>query len=97
MDRSNNERNFRNDRRNHGRKFINRSNNGKNFKNDRRNHESNSKTKKDNGEQKNVVSELKEELNEPFVKGLDISKENLDDSKIGKSKSTIKFDSTKLN
>ena len=87
------ERNFR-DRRNNGRKFRN---NGRNIKNDRRNHERSSRTNRDNEEHGNIVGELWEELNEAFVKGLDISKEKLDDDEIGRSKSIIEFDSIKLN
>ena len=60
------DRNFR-DRRNNGRNFGNR-------RNDRRNHERNFRTRKDNEEQRNIVSELREELNEAFVKGTNISK-----------------------
>ena len=77
--------------------FKEKRSNGRNFNNDRRNHEKNSRTKKDNEDQINVVSELWEELNEAFSKGCDISKEKLDDSEIGKSKSIIEFYSTTLN
>ena len=90
------DKNFR-DRRNNGRNFRNKRNNGKNFRNDRRNHERNLRTNKDNEEQRNVVSELWEKLNEAFIKGLDISKEMLDDDEIGRSNLVIKFDSIKLN
>ena len=41
--------------------------------------------------------QLREELNQAFVKGVDISKEKLDDDEIGRSKLVIEFDSTKLN
>ena len=88
--------NFR-DRRNKGRNFGNKRNDGRNIKNDRMNHERNSGTNKDNEEQRHVVSELWEELNEAFVKGLDILEEKIEDDEIGRSKSIIKFDSTKLN
>ena len=90
------DRNFR-DRRNNGRNFGNRRNDGKNIKNDRRNHERNSKTNKNKEEQRNIVSELWEELNEAFVKGVDISKEKLDDDEIGRSNLVVEFDSIKLN
>ena len=89
------DRNFR-DRRNNGRNFGNKRNDGKNIKNDRRNHERNSRTNKENEEQRNVVTELWEEHNEAFLKGVDISKENLDDYVIGKSKLVIKFDLIKV-
>ena len=78
------------DRRNNGRNFGNR----RNYK---RNHEWNSWTSRDNEEQRNIVSELREELNKAFVKGTDISKENLDDDEIGRSKLVVEFDSIKLN
>lgn len=68
-----------------------------NRRNDRRNHERNSGTRKDNEEQRNIVSELREELNEAFMKGIDISKEKLDDDETGRSKSIFEFDSIKLN
>ena len=42
------------------------------------------KTNKDNEEQRNVVSEIREEINEAFVKGLDISKKNLEDDETGR-------------
>ena len=67
------DRNF-GDRRNNWRNFGNKRNDGKNVRNDRRNHERNSETNKENEEQRNVVSEVWEELNEAFVKGLDFSK-----------------------
>ena len=79
------------------RNFKNRRNGGRNARNDRSNHESNSKTNKDNEEQKNVVSEFREELNEAFVKGLDISKDKLDDDEIERLKLVIDFDLIKLN
>ena len=85
------------DRRNNGRNFENRRNDGRNIGNDRMNHERNSKTKKDSEEQRNVVSEFWEKLIEEFVKGLDISKEKLEDDETRKQKSVIKFDSIKLN
>ena len=81
------DRNFR-DRRNNGRNFGNR-------RNDRRNHERNSGSK--NEEQRKIFSELREELNEAFVKGTYISKEKLDDDEIERSKSVVEFDSIKLN
>ena len=81
------------DRRNNG----NRRNDGKNVRNDKRNHQRNSRTNKDNEEQRNVVNKLLEELNDTFVKGVDISKEKLDDDVTGKSESVIEFDSSKLN
>ena len=83
------DRNFR-DRRNNGRNFGNRRNN-------RRIYERNSGTSKDNEEQRNIVSELWEELNEAFVKGVDISKEKLDDDETRRLKSVVEFDSIKLN
>ena len=85
------------DRRNNGRNFGNRRNDGKNIENDRRNHERNSGTNRGNEEQRNLVSELRKELNEAFVKGVDISKEKIDDDEIGRSKSVVESDSTKLN
>lgn len=90
------ERNF-GDRRNNGRKFRNRRNDGRNIGNDRRNHERNSRTNKDSEEQRNMVSEIREELNEVFVKGLDISKEKLYDDEERISKLFVEFDSNKLN
>ena len=84
MYRSNIGRNFRNDRKNHGR----------NFRNTRRNHENKYGTNKGNEEQTNTISELWEEINEAFIKGLYILEEKLDDSKIGKSKLVMEFDST---
>ena len=90
------DRNFR-DRRNNGRNFGNRSNDGKNIRNDRRNHERNSRMNRDNEEHRNIVSEIWEELNEAFVKGVDTSKENIDDEEIGRSKLVVDFDSMKLN
>ena len=85
--------NFR-DRRNNGRNFGNKRNDGRNIKNNKRNHERNSRTNKDNEEQRNVVNELQEEINEAFVKGLDISEEKSEDGEIGRFKSAIKIDST---
>ena len=78
------------DRRNNGRKFGN-------IRNDRRNHERNSKTSKDSEEQREIVNEHWEELNEAFMKGKNISKEKLDDDEIGRSKLVVEFDSIKLN
>ena len=75
----------------------NRRNDRKNVKNDRRNHKRNSKTNRDNEKHKNIVSELWEELNEAFVKGVDISKEKIDVDETIRSKLVIKFDSIKLN
>ena len=83
------DRNFR-DRRNNGRNFGNK-------RNDRKNHEGNSGTRKDNEEKRNIVSELWEELNEAFMKGIDISKEKLDNDEIGRLKSVVELDSIKLN
>lgn len=98
MDRRNNGRNFRNDRRNHERNFRYRWNNERNFGNDKRNHEKNFGTNKDNGDQRNVISELREEFDEIFVKGLTIgTEEKLDDVEKGRLKLVIEFDSTKLN
>ena len=88
--------NFR-DRRNDGRNFGKRRNDGKTIRNDIRNHERNSKTNRDNEEQRNIVSELQEELNEAFVKGVDISKEKLDDDETRRLMLVVEFDSTKLN
>ena len=84
------------DRRNNGRNFRNKWNDGKNIKNYKRNHERNSKTNRYNEEQRNIVSELQEELNEAFLKGTNISKGKLNDE-IGRSKSVVEFDSIKLN
>lgn len=85
------------DRRNNRRNFKNRRNDGRNFRNDRRNNERNSKTKKDNEEQRNIVSKLQEELNEAFIKGLNILEEKLEYRETGRSKLAIEFDSTQLN
>ena len=52
----------------------------------------NSRTNKDSEEQRNLVNEIWEQINEEFIKGLDISKDNLDDGDIVRSKSTIEFD-----
>ena len=71
------DRNFR-DRRNNGRNFRNKRNDGRNVRNNRRSHESNFETSKDNEDQRNVVSELREEINEKFVKGLNIFEEKLE-------------------
>ena len=90
------EKNFK-DRRNNGRNFRTRRNDGRNVKIDKRNHERNSRTNKDNEEQRNVISELQEQLNEVFLKGLVISKEKLEDDEVGRSKLAIEFDSIKLN
>ena len=79
--------NFR-ERRKNGRDFKNR-------RNDRRNHERNTRT--NNEEQRNIVSELQEELNEALMKSKSISKENLDDDEMGRSKSIVEFDSIRLN
>ena len=69
-------------------------NNGRNFGNEKRNF----RTNKDNEDQRNVVSEIWEEFDETFVKGLTIGcKENLDYAKKGRLKSVIEFDSTNLN
>ena len=46
---------------------------------------------------KKTESELQEEFNEAFVKGIDISKEKLDDDETGRSKPVVEFDSIKLN
>ena len=88
------DRNIR-DRRNNGRNFGNIRNDGKNIRNDRRNHERNSGTNRDNEEQRKIMSELWEELNEAFVKGKDISKEKLDDEEIGGLKLVVEFHSIK--
>ena len=90
------DRNFK-DRRKKGRSLSDRRNGRKNVRNDRRNHERNFETNRDNKEKRNMVSELWEELNEEFVKGLDVSKEKPDDDEIGRLKSVVEFDSTKLN
>ena len=65
--------------------------------NDRKNHERNSKTNRDNEKQRNVFIEIWEEINEAFEKGVDISKEKLDDDEMGRSKLVVEFDSTNLN
>ena len=67
------------------RKFGDRKKNGRNFNN------------KNNKEQIKIVSELREEHNEAFVKGVDISKQKLDDDEIGRSNLVVEFDSIKLN
>ena len=90
------DRNF-GDIRNNGRNFGSIRNDGRNFKIDRRNHKRNSRTSKVNEDQRNEVSELWEELNEAFIKGLDLSEDKLEDGEIGRSKSIIEFDSNKLN
>ena len=90
------DRNF-GDRSNNGRNFGNRRNDEKNVRNDRKNHERKYRTNKENEEKRNVVSELWEELNEAFLKGLDILKEKLDDDEKGRLKLLIRFDSIKLN
>ena len=90
------DRNF-GDRRNNGRNFRNRKNYGRNVQNDKRNHERNSRMNKYNKEQRNVVNELREELNEAFVKGLDITEEKLENGETRRSESVVEFDSTNLN
>ena len=75
--------------------FGDRRNNERNFRNKRnyrRNHEMNSRTNKDNEEQINIVIELREELNEAFVKGKNISKEKLYDDEVGRLKLAVEFD-----
>ena len=69
-------------------------NNGKNIG---RNRERNSKTNRDDEEKRNIVSELWEEYNQTFEKGVDISKKKIDDDETRRSNSIIDFDSTKLN
>ena len=89
------DRNFR-DRRNNGRNFKNKRNDGKNIGNGRSNHERNSETNRDNEEHRNVVNELCEQLDEAFVKWVDISKEKLNDDETERSKLVVEFDSIKL-
>ena len=57
------------DKRKNRRNFGNKRNDGKNIDNDIRKHERSSRTNRYNEEKRNIVSELREELNEAFVKG----------------------------